>query len=392
MKLPSLSLYVHIPWCVRKCPYCDFNSHEHSGALPEKAYVGALLEDFAQQLGYVQDRQISSIFFGGGTPSLFSPESIGQILGKIGLMVPFHDNIEITLEANPGTIDAIRLKELKSAGINRLSIGIQSFNDAQLLGLGRIHDGHQAKFAAESAHAAGFENFNLDLMFGLPGQKTIDAINDVQTAIDLSPTHISYYQLTIEPNTYFHKFRPKLPTEESIWDIQQAGLERLCDNGFIRYEISAFSKDQYQCRHNLNYWQFGDYFGIGAGAHGKITDLKKQTILRYRNVKRPSEYIGKIFQQFQFGQISKITDDDKPLEFLMNSLRLKQGFKKSSFAARTGIHLSALEPMLSNCIDDGLLELDDESVRCSETGWLFLDQVLQKFIPSPRKAINCPDS
>lgn len=380
--LPPLSLYIHMPWCIRKCPYCDFNSHETNGPIPEAQYIDALIDDLSQELAFVQSRQISSVFIGGGTPSLFSPDSVERILGSARKMVPFASNAEITLEANPGTIEAQKFYEFKMAGINRLSIGVQSFKDNQLTRLGRIHNGAQAYCAAERAHAAGFENFNLDLMFGLPEQTVDDAIDDVQTAIDLNPTHVSYYQLTIEPNTYFHKFRPSMPSGEQTWDIQTAGQKRLALSGFRQYEISAYSKRNYQCQHNLNYWRFGDYIGIGAGAHGKITRIETQEIFRYWKIRRPADYIRKASDESRVGGLSNIEKTERPFEFLMNNLRLRRGFGASDFVSATGLGLGVLEPPLAKCIADGLLESHKGRIGCTETGWNFLDEVLQRFYPN----------
>ena len=270
--LPPLSLYIHIPWCIKKCPYCDFNSHAVKGDTPEAAYIDALLKDLAEDVQrYVITRPISSIFIGGGTPSLFSPESINRLLRGIEQQLPLKPDIEITLEANPGTFESHKFAEFRALGINRLSIGIQTFNDTLLTRLGRVHSGGEALKAAEIAQQSGFDNFNLDLMFGLPGANPEDSQSDVATAISLKPTHISFYQLTLEPNTYFHKFPPQLPNDELIFDTQKRGQQLLADHGYQQYEVSAYSQSGLQCKHNVNYWQFGDYLGIGAGAHGKIT-------------------------------------------------------------------------------------------------------------------------
>lgn len=381
MQLPPLSLYIHLPWCIRKCPYCDFNSHELKGSVPERDYITALIKDFSEELEFVQNRQIASVFIGGGTPSLFSADAIAHLLNDLGQLTPFRTDAEITLEANPGTIEAEKFKEFRQAGVNRLSIGIQSFQDNQLLILGRVHNRSQAIRAAKIAHTAGFENFNLDLMFGLPGQSVKDAIDDVQTCIDLRPAHISYYQLTIEPNTFFYKHRPKLPHSETIWKIQQVGQQLLESEGFRQYEISAFSKPEYRCQHNLNYWQFGDYIGIGAGAHGKISTIKSKEITRYWKIKRPADYMQQVFYNRHLGGQSIVPKADLPFEFLLNNLRLREGFNESIFISRTGLPVSELEPMLGQCIGDRLLEKNYNNVRCTETGWNFLDEILQQFFP-----------
>lgn len=382
LQLPPLSLYIHVPWCIRKCPYCDFNSHEAKEFVPERGYIDALIQDLSQELEFVQNRQIASVFIGGGTPSLFSAETITRLLNEIRALIPFQPDAEITLEANPGTLETEKFKAFKEAGVTRLSIGIQSFQDTHLIKLGRIHDRKQAIRAAEFAHTAGFDNFNLDLMFGLPRQSVENAIDDIQTCIDLKPTHISYYQLSLEPNTLFHKYPPKLPGSETIWDIQQAGQQRLKTSGFQQYEISAFSKTGYSCRHNLNYWQFGDYLGIGAGAHGKITNIQTREIIRYWKIKRPADYMLQAFGENRLGGRSTISGTDLSFEFLMNNLRLKQGFNVSAFVCHTGMPISILEPMLSKCVADRLMEWNYNNIRCTDTGWNFLDDVLQCFFPT----------
>lgn len=294
--LPPLSVYVHIPWCVRKCPYCDFNSHEMKGrepkdALPEGAYVDALLRDLEQDLPRVWGRRVVSVFIGGGTPSLFSAEAIDSLLSGLRARLAINANAEITLEANPGTAEQARFSEYRAAGVNRLSIGVQSFDDDLLQGLGRIHGRREAIAAAEMAHAAGFDNFNLDLMFALPQQTPAQASEDVATAISLEPTHISYYQLTLEPNTLFHVQPPVLPDEELAWQIQQAGQYQLAQAAYGQYEVSAYAKPERQCSHNLNYWQFGDYLGLGAGAHSKISDAAQQSITRLAKQRHPQAYL-----------------------------------------------------------------------------------------------------
>ena len=381
LQLAPLSLYVHMPWCVRKCPYCDFNSHELKQTIPERNYIDALIEDVYQELDFVQNRSISSVFIGGGTPSLFSAESIARLLSELDSLIGFQPDTEITLEANPGAIEANKFIDFKQVGINRLSIGIQSFHDVQLKKLGRIHNCNEALRAVELVHSAGFKNFNLDLMFGLPDQILDTAMSDVQICLESMPAHISYYQLTLEPNTFFSKFPPKLPDCESTWNIQQAGHQQLKARGYQQYEISGFSKKGYQCQHNLNYWQFGDYLGIGAGAHGKITDIRTGKIHRYWKKKQPTEYMAKASKENRLGGQSILVSEDLPFEFLMNNLRLKEGFNESLFESRTGLGIFVLEPELSNCIADGLLEKNYNNIRCSEIGWNFLDEVLQRFYP-----------
>ncbi|MCV6606305.1 MAG: radical SAM family heme chaperone HemW, partial [Porticoccaceae bacterium] len=291
LTLPPLSLYIHIPWCVRKCPYCDFNSHTAGGELPEADYVAALLADLKNDLSYVQGRRIHSIFFGGGTPSLFSPRAIQQILDGVAREIGFDSNIEITLEANPGTFEQQKFADFRAAGVNRLSIGIQSFDDLHLQQLGRIHSAREAHSVASMARAAGFDNFNLDLMHGLPGQSLDDALNDLRRAIAIEPNHLSWYQLTIEPNTAFYRQPPKLPEDSVLEAVFDHGQQLLADSGFEQYEVSAYARDGQASSHNLNYWQFGDYLGIGAGAHGKVTLAQKQQVIRSRKTRAPKDYL-----------------------------------------------------------------------------------------------------
>ena len=377
--LPPLSLYIHIPWCIKKCPYCDFNSHAVKGDTPEAAYIDALLKDLAEDVQrYVITRPISSIFIGGGTPSLFSPESINRLLRGIEQQLPLKPDIEITLEANPGTFESHKFAEFRALGINRLSIGIQTFNDTLLTRLGRVHSGGEALKAAEIAQQSGFDNFNLDLMFGLPGANPEDSQSDVATAISLKPTHISFYQLTLEPNTYFHKFPPQLPNDELIFDTQKRGQQLLADHGYQQYEVSAYSQSGLQCKHNVNYWQFGDYLGIGAGAHGKITQTLPQTIIRTVKPKSPEHYLQ---DTHKLGSSTVIPVAELPLEFIMNQLRLKQGFTADNYFSRTGLSIATLEPALSASLQQGLLSYEDGSYVCSEQGWNFMDNILEKFMP-----------
>ncbi len=376
LKVPPLSLYVHIPWCLQKCPYCDFNSHEFDGQLPEAEYVDALLEDLAGDLDYVQQRPLQSIFFGGGTPSLFSAEAFERILSACKKHIDFDSDIEITLEANPGTFEQSRFAEYRAAGINRLSIGIQSFQAAMLVKLGRVHDEKEALSAAEIARAAGFENFNLDLMFGLPGQNLELAMADLKQALDLQPAHISWYQLTLEPNTVFYKHPPKLPKHDLIDRIQDAGIAQLDAAAYRRYEISAFSRVGKQARHNLNYWHFGDYLGIGAGAHGKITLPRQSRILRTRKIRQPKAYLAKdgVFN----AETSEIAESDLTLEYMMNVLRLVQGADLEGFESRTGLPRSSILPTLAQLQQQKLLQA--EGIVTSPKGMNLLNNVLQAFI------------
>lgn len=375
--LPPLSLYVHIPWCIQKCPYCDFNSHAVKGQLPEQRYVQALLADLERDLAsFGINRPISSIFIGGGTPSLFSPEAIDKLLTGIRQLLKLEATAEITLEANPGTFESHKFSEFRALGINRLSIGIQSFNDQHLKKLGRVHDARQAFTAVEMAQQAGFENFNLDLMFGLPEQTLAESLADIKTAIELNPQHLSFYQLTLEPNTYFHRFPPKLPEDELIFTAQQRCQQQLAEQGYQQYEVSAYSKAGMRCKHNLNYWQFGDYLGIGAGAHGKISNFLPGDIIRTVKKKSPDQYLSSRNNI----SVTPIAVAELPLEFVMNHLRLKQGFSVNNYQTRTGLSLNTLEPALSEAIAEGLLIKQDHHYYCSETGWNFLDIVLEKFI------------
>lgn len=376
--LPPLSLYIHIPWCIKKCPYCDFNSHAVKNALPEQAYVQALLADLAIDIQrFAITRPISSIFIGGGTPSLFSPEAIARLIEGIAAQITLEDGVEITLEANPGTFESQKFAEFRALGINRLSIGIQSFHNDLLEKLGRVHNAREAIRAAEIAHDAGFTNFNLDLMYGLPGAGFTDSVDDVQTAISLEPTHISFYQLTLEPNTYFHKFPPTLPDDGLIYASQKAAQALLDKHGYQQYEVSAYSKADRQCRHNLNYWQFGDYLGIGAGAHGKISQALPDQIIRTAKTKKPEQYL----QTTAFEtSITPIAVSELPLEFVMNHLRLKGGFSVGHYQAVTGLAIDSLQPALSQCLQKGLLIYNNDRYACTEKGWDFLDTILGEFI------------
>jgi len=377
--LPPLSLYIHIPWCIKKCPYCDFNSHAIKTDTPEARYIDALLLDLAADLQrYAITRPIHSIFIGGGTPSLFSPESLNRLLRGVEQQVTLADNIEITLEANPGTFESQKFAEYRALGINRLSIGVQTFNEALLKKLGRVHSSSEAQRAAEIAHQAGFDNFNIDLMFGLPDDH-FDSLNDVNSAISLQPTHISFYQLTMEPNTYFHKFPPQLPNDDHIFSMQQRCQQQLATHGYSQYEISAYSQTGRQCQHNLNYWRFGDYLGIGAGAHGKISNYLPESVIRSFKAKSPEQYLQSPQNN---GGSEIVAHSELPLEFIMNNLRLKQGFTMENYQANTGLAIHSLEPALSGCLKQGLIIQQNDHYRCSEQGWNFLDSILGKFIPT----------
>lgn len=372
--MKPIGLYIHIPWCIQKCPYCDFNSHAVKSETPEQHYIDVLLADLKQDLEFLDtDRSVSSIFIGGGTPSLFSAESFDRLLTGVSRLIPFRKNLEITLEANPGTFESQKFAEYRAIGINRLSIGIQSFNDHHLKILGRIHSAKETLTAVEIAHQAGFKNLNLDLMFGLPKQTSQEMLNDIQTAINLKPSHISFYQLTLEPNTYFHKFPPKLPKDDLIFSGQTQCQQLLADSGYMQYEISAYANKNAACQHNINYWTFGDYIGIGAGAHGKIS--QQRIIIRTVKPKKPEQYLNN-----PTAKITKISLHELPLEFIMNQLRLKNGFSLEHYQASTGLAINTLEPALSSCIDEKLLIKQDSHYFCSGQGWNFLDVILEKFV------------
>jgi len=377
-RLPPLALYVHIPWCVRKCPYCDFNSHAAGAELPEDAYVDALLADLDADLAAAQGRELVSIFFGGGTPSLFSARALDRLLDGVGRRLAFARDIEITLEANPGTFEQDKFADYRRLGINRLSIGVQSFQSAQLQALGRIHDGGEALRAADMARRAGFENFNLDLMHGLPGQDVAGALADLRQAIALEPTHLSWYQLTLEPNTLFWSQPPQIPEDDILWDIQEAGQALLAAEGFVHYETSAHARDGRQARHNLNYWTFGDFLGIGAGAHAKLSDAQG-CIRRTWKTRLPKDYLAPD-KRFQAGE-RRLEGDELSFEFMMNALRLNQGVPAELFGQRTGLPLSDIAAPCAAARAAGLLEADPRLLRPTARGQLFLNDLLQHFLP-----------
>ncbi len=376
--LPPLSLYIHFPWCSRKCPYCDFNSHTLLAELPEKDYINTLLLDLEQDLDELSNRPIVSIFMGGGTPSLFSPDSLNYLLVELAKRLKFSDTIEITLEANPGTIDYQRFYGYHKAGINRLSLGIQSFSTEKLKSLGRIHNGDEAIKAVSAAKAAGFTNINLDLMHGLPKQSVVEGLQDLQIAFSLEPTHISWYQLTIEPNTEFYQKPPQLPLEETMSELQERGEEVFKQKAYKHYEISAFSKDGYNCIHNRNYWQFGDYVGIGAGAHSKITDSEKKIIKRAWKLKNPKAYLA---QKNGFLAEEKfILAKDLSFEFMLNALRLYQKIPAELFQQRTGLAFSSIEPILMEARQQDLLNYDAVAMETTELGKRFYNNLLALFM------------
>ncbi|MHC5130509.1 radical SAM family heme chaperone HemW [Pseudomonas glycinis] len=375
--LPPLALYIHIPWCVRKCPYCDFNSHTASPVLPEQEYVDALLADLDQDLHAVYGRELTSIFFGGGTPSLFSAEALGRLLQGVEQRIRFAADIEITLEANPGTFEQEKFVAYRKLGINRLSIGIQSFQQEKLEALGRIHNGDEAVRAADMARQAGFDNFNLDLMHGLPDQSLDDALSDLRQAIALKPTHISWYQLTLEPNTVFWNQPPVLPEDDTLWDIQEAGQALLAEHGYAQYEVSAYAQASRPARHNLNYWSFGDFIGIGAGAHGKLSHPDGR-IVRTWKTRLPKDYLNPA-KSFQAGEKS-LSNDEMPFEFLMNALRLTAGVESRLYPERTGLSLETLAEGRREAEQSGLLQVEPSRLAATERGQLFLNDLLQQFL------------
>lgn len=374
---PPLSLYVHVPWCVQKCPYCDFNSHQVRDALPEKAYIAALIADLEAALPQVWGRKIVSVFFGGGTPSLLSGEGLDMLLTALRTRLPILPEAEITLEANPGTAESGKFAAFRAAGVNRLSLGIQSFNTEHLKALGRIHDGDEAKHAIELA-ARHFDNFNLDLMYGLPEQSLEQALNDIDTALSFSPPHLSCYQLTLEPNTAFAAAPPELPDHDDCADMQDAIEAKLAAAGFTHYETSAFAQPGRQCRHNLNYWTFGDYLGIGAGAHSKLT--LHDRVLRQMRWKQPKQYLEKVAETTPMQEEFTVEPDSLPFEFMMNALRLNQGFDESFFPARTALPLRAIEDELRRAEQEGLIIRQAGHIAPTEQGRRFLNRLLGLFL------------
>ena len=380
--LPPLSLYIHLPWCLKKCPYCDFNSHEvrSNGSLDvdlENRYIDALLADLNQSLPLIWGRTVHSIFIGGGTPSLFSPAAIDSLLSQIRARVKLSADCEITLEANPGTFEKDRFKAFRAAGVTRLSIGVQSFNDVHLQALGRVHNAAQAIAAVHEA-AQCFETFNLDLMYALPGQTIADLERDLQTALSLSPPHVSIYHLTIEPNTYFAKFPPKVPEDDTAYAMLDVMSEKLANAGLNRYEVSAFAKQDHRCKHNLNYWQFGDYLGIGAGAHSKISFAHR--LVRQSRYREPQLYMQKAMSGNAVAQDDDIKHKELAFEFMLNALRLKDGFDTSLFYERTGLLLSSIQPALTLAVDKKLLIQTPKSIKPTERGFDFLSDLQEMFL------------
>ncbi|NBI13986.1 radical SAM family heme chaperone HemW [[Haemophilus] felis] len=379
LQLPPLSLYVHIPWCVQKCPYCDFNSHAQKGSIPEQDYIKHLLQDLQADLqGYpasIAQRQLHSIFIGGGTPSLFSADGIAFLLQQIQQLIPFQDNIEITLEANPGTAEAARFVGYVQAGVTRISMGIQSFDDEKLMKLGRIHNAEEAKQAVHFAKNARLRSFNLDLMHGLPNQSVQQALDDLRQAIALAPPHLSWYQLTIEPNTMFAYRPPILPDDDELWDIFEQGHQLLTAAGYQQYETSAYAKPHFQCQHNLNYWRFGDYLAIGCGAHGKLS-FPSGDIIRYSKTKHPKGYMR---GEYLYAQQS-VAPADRPFEFFMNRFRLLEPVPKVEFEQFTGLALDCVEEKIQWALNKGYVQDSANYWQITEQGKLFLNELLREFL------------
>ncbi|WP_246309778.1 radical SAM family heme chaperone HemW [Hydrogenophaga aromaticivorans] len=383
--LPPLSLYIHLPWCLKKCPYCDFNSHEWSAtsapgqALPEQAYLDALRADLEAALPLIWGRSVHSIFIGGGTPSLFSPEAIDRLLGDVRALLRLDADAEITLEANPGTFEKDRFRAFRQAGVTRLSIGVQSFNDEHLKALGRVHDRAQAIAAVEEA-AMAFDTFNLDIMYALPGQTLADCETDMRTALAFAPPHISIYHLTIEPNTVFAKFPPRVPEDDDAYAMLDRITELTAEQGLARYEVSAYAREGHRCWHNLNYWQFGDYLGIGAGAHSKLSFAHR--VVRQVRAREPRLYMDKARAGDAVVSVEEVARRDLPFEYMLNALRLRHGFELQDFSARTGLPLSSVAASLDEGVQRGWLEVADGWVRPTERGFDFLSDLQSLFLPS----------
>ena len=376
--LPPLSLYVHLPWCIKKCPYCDFNSHEVAREMPEQRYIDALLADLEASLPLVWGRTVRSIFIGGGTPSLFSPQAIDRLLGDIRARLKLTADCEITLEANPGTFEKDRFKAFRSAGVNRLSIGVQSFDDVHLKALGRVHDRAQAIAAVEEA-AQAFDTFNLDIMYALPGQTLENQAQDMRQALALAPPHISIYHLTIEPNTYFAKFPPQVPEEDTAYAMLDQITNMTATAGLQRYEVSAYAKPGHRCFHNTNYWQFGDYLGIGAGAHSKLSFAHR--VVRQQRFREPALYMEKALAGQAVTQEAEVSRADLPFEFMLNALRLKDGFQLQDFAEKTGLPFTAIQKGLDEAERKGLIERDFVHVKPTTRGFDFLNDLQSLFLP-----------
>jgi putative oxygen-independent coproporphyrinogen III oxidase len=383
--LPPLSLYLHFPWCVQKCPYCDFNSHQLRDELPERRYIDALAEDFAAQSPLAAGREISSIFMGGGTPSLFPPSALSRLLATVRKTLRVASDAEITLEANPATVERGRFAEYHAVGINRVSLGAQSFNRDTLRLLGRIHQPGDVLRAAEELHSCGLVNFNIDLMYALPNQSLDGALADVTSALYLQPAHLSHYQLTLEPGTLFAAQPPPLPDDDLAWAMQDECQVLLAAHGFAQYEVSAYARAEHQCAHNLNYWNHGDYLGVGAGAHGKLTCLGDSgtglAIRRSTHLREPRRYLATAGAGPQWRDVPQA---DRPFEFMMNALRLNAGFALDDFAARAGVAEEIVQPTLQQLLREGLMETENTMWRATRQGRAFLNEVVQRFLPGPK--------
>jgi oxygen-independent coproporphyrinogen-3 oxidase len=378
---PPLSLYIHVPWCVRKCPYCDFNSHQQKGNLPVAEYVTALVADLEQDLPFTWGRTVHSVFLGGGTPSLFPPEAIGEILSACAARLRFAPNAEVTMECNPGTAEHGRFEGYLAAGVNRVSFGVQSFDDGCLQRLGRIHDGGEAERAVKLAQDAGVSNINLDLMYALPQQTLAMALHDVERAIALQPQHLSHYQLTLEPNTVFAAQPPAgIPVEDDAWDMQERCIEAMAAAGYAQYEVSAYAQPGKQCAHNLNYWRYGDYLGIGAGAHGKLTLGARKEIRRSWKVKNPRDYLASAGQPGSIGGDEPVAAPQRPFDYMLNALRLVEGFALKDFEARTGLGRGAIAGKLESARERGWVEVDHGRVVPTELGRRFTNDVISLFL------------
>jgi putative oxygen-independent coproporphyrinogen III oxidase len=381
MELPPLSLYVHLPWCVRKCPYCDFNSHEVKGDLPGDEYVEALLKDLEQELPLVWGRIVHSIFFGGGTPSLFSARQIAALMSGFRSLLRVYPEAEVTLEANPGTTEHDSFSAYREAGVNRISLGVQSFNDDRLSDIGRIHGRAEVERAVAAIHRSGIQNFNIDLMFALPGQTAGDALQDIRDAVACEPAHVSHYQLTIEPNTAFHASPPALPGEDAAWEMQQECAGELSRAGYRQYEISAWARPDFQCRHNLNYWRYGDFLGIGAGAHGKITLPSEQAVRRRVRQRHPRSWMQGVWEGKGIIEDRALDPAERVFEFFLNQLRLREGVLKEQLEPRTGIAWNEVSARVSEAIEKGLLMDESGVLAPTGLGWRFSNEIQAIFLP-----------
>lgn len=381
LRNPPLSLYVHMPWCVRKCPYCDFNSHAVSDELPADQYVKALVADLERDLPMVWGRPVQSIYFGGGTPSLFSADQIASFLSDARARLELRPDIEITLEANPGTIERDSFTAYAQAGINRVSLGVQSFDDDLLKSIGRIHGSCEIEQSLLSLDAAGISNFNIDLMYALPGQSADQSKRDIELAINAGPAHISYYQLTIEPNTAFAAQPPQLPVDDIAWNMHQTGLDSLELNAFTQYEISAFARSGMQSRHNMNYWRFGDFLAVGAGAHGKITSAAGGRVRRFSKHRHPKRYLHGLESDDWYAETRVLSDEELVFEFFLNQLRLRDGVIIDDFTSRTGLPWNVVEKRVDRAVEKGLLEIRHARIKPTELGWKFVNDIQQIFLP-----------